>query len=141
MKNQCLPLVLAIKVAGHSIFVINTTRFFKIAPTHTQQTASKSTKAQASPQQLATNAAPKSTPATGGVKKPHGYRPGVIALREICHYKKSSELLLIRKLPKCILLASKFGPYQGHKSFYKNKELLIHILVYLSTDSSYSFII
>ena len=43
MKNQCLPLVLAIKVAGHSIFFIITGRFFKMVLTHTQQTASKST--------------------------------------------------------------------------------------------------
>ncbi|KAK3508273.1 hypothetical protein QTP70_018319, partial [Hemibagrus guttatus] len=36
--------------------------------------------------------------ATGGMKKPHCYRPGTVALREICHYQKSTELL-IRKLP------------------------------------------
>merc|ERR1712198_290677 len=40
----------------------------------------------------------KSAPATGGVKKPHRYRPGTVALREIRRYKKSTELLL-RKLP------------------------------------------
>ena len=33
--------------------------------------------------QLATKAARKSAPATGGVKKPHRYRPGTVALREI----------------------------------------------------------
>uniref|UniRef100_H0WXD6 Histone H3 n=1 Tax=Otolemur garnettii TaxID=30611 RepID=H0WXD6_OTOGA len=48
--------------------------------------------------QLATKAALKSTPSTGGVKKPHRYRPGTVALREIRRYQKSSELL-IRKLP------------------------------------------
>ena len=37
-------------------------------------------------------------PATGGVKKPHRYRPGTVALREIRRYQKSNELL-IRKLP------------------------------------------
>ncbi|XP_042841469.1 histone H3.3-like [Panthera tigris] len=37
-------------------------------------------------------------PATGGVKKPHRYRPGTVALREIRRYQKSTELL-IRKLP------------------------------------------
>ena len=36
--------------------------------------------------------------ATGGVKKPHRYRPGTVALREIRRYQKSTELL-IRKLP------------------------------------------
>lgn len=32
--------------------------------------------------------------ATGGVKKPHRYRPGTVALREIRRYQKSTELLL-----------------------------------------------
>ena len=36
--------------------------------------------------------------AAGGVKKPHRYRPGTVALREIRRYQKSTELL-IRKLP------------------------------------------
>ena len=41
----------------------------------------------------------KSTPAgTVGVKQPHRYRPGTVALREIRRYQKSTELL-IRKLP------------------------------------------
>ena len=41
----------------------------------------------------------KSTPAgSGGVKQPHRYRPGTVALREIRRYQKSTELL-IRKLP------------------------------------------
>ena len=35
---------------------------------------------------------------TGGVKKPHRYRPGTVALREIRRYQKSTELL-IRKAP------------------------------------------
>lgn len=38
------------------------------------------------------------TTATGGVKKPHRFRPGTVALREIRRYQKSTELL-IRKLP------------------------------------------
>ena len=47
----------------------------------------------------ATKAARKSAPATtGGVKKPHRFRPGTVALREIRRYQKSTELL-IRKLP------------------------------------------
>merc|ERR1712182_105029 len=36
--------------------------------------------------------------AAGGVKKPHRYRPGTVALREIRKCQKSTELL-IRKLP------------------------------------------
>jgi histone H3 len=65
--------------------------------------------------QLATKAARKTAAATGGVKKPHRFRPGMStctyqflfaystllgtdALREIRRYQKSTELL-IRKLP------------------------------------------
>ena len=64
----------------------------------TKQTARKSTGGKAPRKQLATKAARKSAPAAGGVKKPHRYRPGTVALREIRKYQKSTELL-IRKLP------------------------------------------
>ncbi|WRT66849.1 histone H3 [Kwoniella shandongensis] len=66
----------------------------------TKQTARKSTGGKAPRKQLATKAARKqtSTSAAGGVKKPHRYRPGTVALREIRRYQKSTELL-IRKLP------------------------------------------
>jgi len=64
----------------------------------TKQTASKSTGGKRPRKRLATKAARKSAPATGGVKKPHRYRPGTVALREIRKYQKSSELL-IRKAP------------------------------------------
>ena len=64
----------------------------------TKQTARKSTGGQAPRKQLATKAARSSAPATGGLKKPHRYRPGTVALREIRRYQKSTELLF-RKLP------------------------------------------
>lgn len=64
----------------------------------TKQTARKSTGGKAPRKQLATKAARKSAPSTGGVKKPHRYKPGTVALREIRRYQKSTELL-IRKLP------------------------------------------
>jgi len=70
----------------------------KFAMARTKQTARKSTGGKAPRKQLATKAARKSAPATGGVKKPHRYRPGTVALREIRRYQKSTELL-IRKLP------------------------------------------
>ncbi|KAB0371542.1 hypothetical protein FD755_016480, partial [Muntiacus reevesi] len=54
----------------------------------TKQTARKSTSGKAPRKQLATKAARKSAPSTGGVKKPHRCRPGT----------KSTERL-IRKLP------------------------------------------
>jgi len=63
----------------------------------TKQTARKSTGGKAPRKQLATHAARKGTDAAK-VKKPHRYRPGTIALREIRRYQKSTELL-IRKLP------------------------------------------
>ena len=68
------------------------------AMARTKQTARKSTGGKAPRKQLATKAARKSAPATGGVKKPHRYRPGTVALREIRPYQKSTDLL-IRKLP------------------------------------------
>ncbi|KAJ7052313.1 histone 3 [Mycena amicta] len=84
----------------------------------TKQTARKSTGGKAPRKQLATKAARKTAPVspplsvpiavpslavaapgpTGGVKKPHRFRPGTVALREIRRYQKSTELL-IRKLP------------------------------------------
>ncbi|XP_038546515.1 uncharacterized protein LOC119881787 [Canis lupus familiaris] len=70
----------------------------RFAMARTKQTARKSTGGKAPRKQLATKAARKSAPATGGVKKPHRYRPGTVALREIRRYQKSTELL-IRKLP------------------------------------------
>ena len=64
----------------------------------TKQTARKSTGGKAPRKQLAMRAARKSAPAAGGAKKPHRYRPGTVALREIRRLQKSTDLL-IRKLP------------------------------------------
>lgn len=64
----------------------------------TKQTARKSTGGKAPRKQLATKSARKSNPAMGGMKRPHRFRPGTVALREIRKYQKSTELL-IRKLP------------------------------------------
>jgi hypothetical protein len=77
--------------------------FFLFSPYHqqmarTKQTARRSTGGKAPRKQLATKAARKTAPTTGGIKKPHRYRPGTVALREIRKYQKSTELL-IRKLP------------------------------------------
>merc|ERR1712144_65591 len=63
----------------------------------TKQTARKSTGGKAPRKHVASKGAKKSA-ASGGVKKPHRYRPGTVALREIRKYQKSSDLL-IRKLP------------------------------------------
>ena len=66
-----------------------------------KQTARKSTGGKVPRKQLATKAARKSAPTAGAVKKPHRYRPGTVALREIRKYQKSTELL-IRKLPSSV---------------------------------------
>ena len=67
----------------------------------TKQTARKqaqtSTKAPRK-QLLLSKAARKTSPINTNVKKPHRYKPGTVALREIRKYQKSTELL-IRKLP------------------------------------------
>ena len=67
----------------------------------TKQTARKQASAAGKAprkQVIGSKSARKSAPAIGGVKKPHRYRPGTVALREIRKYQKSTELL-IRKLP------------------------------------------
>ena len=81
-----------------AIFQLRLVAANRIEMARTKQTARKSTGGKAPRKQLATKAARKSAPATGGVKKPHRYRPGTVALREIRRYQKSTELL-IRKLP------------------------------------------
>mgnify|MGYP002633366351 CR=1 FL=1 len=65
----------------------------------TKQTARKSTGGKA-PRRFLENLASRNraAPCYGGVKKPHRYRPGTVALREIRKYQKSTELL-IRKVP------------------------------------------
>ncbi len=77
----------------------------------TKQTARKSTGGKAPQKMLATKAARKSAPACGGIKKPHRYRPGTVALREIRKYQKSTEFL-IRKAPFQRLVRE---ITQGHK--------------------------
>ncbi|XP_019417404.1 PREDICTED: histone H3.3-like [Lupinus angustifolius] len=74
----------------------------------TKQTARKSTGGKAPRKALAAKAARKRIPREGipapdgglggGVKKPHRFRPGTVALREIRKYQKSTDLL-IQKLP------------------------------------------
>lgn len=64
----------------------------------TKATARKSAGGKAPRKQLATKAARKVAPGTGGIKKPHRFRPGTVALREIRRYQRSTDLL-IRKMP------------------------------------------
>merc|ERR1712212_1218969 len=67
-----------------------------------QQTARKSTGGKAPRKQLATKAARKSAPATGGGKKPHRYRPGTVALREIRRYHSNVWSVKSRKISRQI---------------------------------------
>ncbi len=64
----------------------------------TKQTARKSTGGKAPRKAYVTTSARKSAGPTGGVKRPHRYRPGTVALREIRRYQKTTELLM-RKAP------------------------------------------
>ncbi|OMJ80378.1 hypothetical protein SteCoe_19371 [Stentor coeruleus] len=67
----------------------------------TKQTARKTPAGKTPKKQLAIKAAKKvasTSVTTSGVKKPHRFRPGTVALREIRKFQKSTELL-IRKLP------------------------------------------
>jgi histone H3 len=62
---------------------------------------------------VAKKAARKSAPSTGGgVKKPHRFRPGTVALREIRKYQKSTETL-IRRLPFQRLVKEIIVTYQS----------------------------
>ena len=73
-----------------------------------------------------TNPKRKSAPATGGVKKPHRYRPGTVALREIKKFQKSTDLLL-RKLPFARLVKeiSADFPLPGGKLARWNPEAIL----------------
>ena len=63
-----------------------------------KQVARRSSSGKSPRKQLATKAARKSAPQTGGVKKPRRYRPGTVALRDIRRYQNSTDML-IKKLP------------------------------------------
>ncbi len=68
----------------------------------TKQTARKSTGGKAPPKWLATKADRRSAPATGGIKKPHRYHPGTVALRKIRRYQKSTDLLICKLPFQCL---------------------------------------
>ena len=111
----------------------------------TKQTARKSTGGKAPRKQLATKAARKSAPASGGVKKPHRYRPGTVALREIRKYQRSTDLL-IRKLPFARLVREitqtyNSAPSEGEKRWQAEalmalQEACEYYLVHLFEDSN-----
>ena len=91
----------------------------------TKQTARKSTGGRAPRTQLATMAARKAAPGTGGVKKPMSYRPGTVDLREIRKYQKSTELL-IRKLPFQRLVREIAQDFKTDLRFQSTAVLALH---------------
>jgi histone H3/H4 len=81
------------------IYKFGRSEIIKSIMARTKQTARKSTAQKVPRKQLvAQKIARKSAPVTTGVKKPHRFKPGTVALREIRKYQKSTDLL-IRKLP------------------------------------------
>ncbi|KAG6810873.1 hypothetical protein H0H92_009994 [Tricholoma furcatifolium] len=65
---------------------------------------------------------PASTRASAPAKKPHRYRPGTVALREIRKYQKSTELL-IRRLPFSRLIREIALDMQTDLVAYDGKEI------------------
>ena len=91
----------------------------------TKQTARKLTTGMKAPRkQLGSKAARKSAPISGGVKKPHRYRPGTVALREIRKFQKSTELL-IRKLPFQRLVREIATDYKSDLRFHSQAVLAL----------------
>lgn len=82
------------------MFIDDQSSFFmkNVEMARTKQTARKSTGGKAPRKQLVTKSARASSAASDGVRKPHRYRPGTVALREIRRYQKNTDLL-IRKAP------------------------------------------
>ena len=64
----------------------------------TKQTARKHTGAKAPRKHIASKTARKTAPVSGGVKKPHRFRPGTVALREIRKFQKSVLLFIMTKI-------------------------------------------
>jgi len=66
----------------------------------------------------------KSAPQLTGIKKPHRFRPGTVALREIRRYQKSTELL-IRKLPFQRLVREIAQEYKNELRFQNSAVLAL----------------
>ena len=61
---------------------------------------------------------------SGGKKKPHRYRPGTVALREIRKFQKSTDLL-IRKLPFQRLIREIAGQFKSDLRFQSQAVLAL----------------
>lgn len=85
---------------GHIIrqllFVLSTReKEYKLDMVRIKQTARKSTGGKAPPRQKV-KAARMTAPPVGGIRKPHRFRSGTVALRDIRRYQKSTEMLIPR---------------------------------------------
>ena len=91
----------------------------------TKQTARKHTGTKHPRKHIAHKATAKKTQqATNGVKKPHRFRPGTVALREIRRFQKSTELL-IRKLPFQRLVREIASEYRNELRFQSSAVLAL----------------
>lgn len=89
----------------------------------TKQTARKNMGGKAPRKQLASKAAKKST-GTVAVKRPHRFKAGTVALREIRKYQKTTDLL-IRKLPFQRLVREVASEYKTDVRFQSSSILAI----------------
>lgn len=90
----------------------------------TKQTARKTAYAGKAPRKQTSKAARKSTAIHPTVKRPRRFRPGVVALREIRRYQKSTELL-IRKLPFQRLVRQVSNEYKADLRFQSQAVLAL----------------
>merc|ERR1711981_245879 len=102
----------------------NNNFFTKLQMARTKQTARKHTGTKHPRKHIAHKAAAKKTTSTGGVKKPHRFRPGTVALREIRRFQKSTELL-IRKLPFQRLVREIASEYRSELRFQSSAVLAL----------------
>ena len=90
----------------------------------TKQTARKNTSGKAPRKHIEMKIARKSAPTQGGMKKPHRFRPGTVALREIRKFQKSTDLL-IRKLPFQRLVKEIASEFKTDLRFQSNAVLAL----------------
>jgi len=91
----------------------------------TKQTSKKSTIGKTHRKLLLTKAARYSAPSSAGVKKPHRYRPGTVALREIRRYQRSTTLLIPHR-PFCRLVRDVAQNYKTDLRFQSSAVMALH---------------
>jgi histone H3 len=106
----------------------------------TKQTTCQSTGGKAPRHHLATKAAQKQARHMGGVKKPHNYCPGTVAIREIRKYQKNTDLLIrkahFQRLVKEIATDLKLDLRMQSTAILALQEALEEYLVCLFEDSN-----